>query len=356
MYAVALKRIPLPPSALARSRTGRATHRDVVFSRSESTSADPFALLTPEMAFVREDMLKLLGSSVPSLDEVAKSYFFRPSKQLRPRLVLLFAQATNGLGAEWTAKQWHAQHMDAGGRLEELDQPMTRPDVLNDYNPSRPQNTVPFGPSFSLQPPTRSTRPSPPPQNKSVSSLVSPPVLLPTQIRLAQIVEMIHVASLLHDDVIDKSSLRRGESSAPAAYGDRLTILGGTFILGRASTALSRLGDAEVIELLADVLPNLVEGEILQLKDTHRELLESGVNKQMGRNERWSYYLQRTYLKTASLIANYVRAAVALGGCGQEEIWRDMAFTYGRNLGLAFQVSCVIGISRITVERLPTAD
>ena len=90
--------------------------------------------------------------------------------------------------------------------------------------------------------------------------------MLPTQLRLAQIVERMHTASLLHDDVIDASALRRGAPTAPASFGNRLSILGGNFVLGRASAALSRLGDSEVTELIANVLSNLVEGEILQMR------------------------------------------------------------------------------------------
>jgi hexaprenyl-diphosphate synthase len=74
---------------------------------------------------------------------------------------------------------------------------------------------------------------------------------------------MIHVASLLHDDVIDASGLRRGEPSAPASFGNKLSILSGDFLLGRASVALSRLGSNEVVELMATTVANLVEGEVI---------------------------------------------------------------------------------------------
>lgn len=176
--------------------------------------------------------------------------------------------------------------------------------------------------------------------------------LLPTQIRLAQIVEMIHVASLLHDDVIDKSDLRRGAPSAPAAFGNKLAVLGGDFLLGRASAALSRLGDSEVVELIASVIANLVEGEILQMKGTGAranvdapsdEIDILNLHAQPSRAEvpfpdRWSTYLKKTYLKTASLMAKGARAAVVLGGCKEGEVWKEVAYAYGRNVGIAFQV------------------
>ncbi|EDQ98458.1 uncharacterized protein LACBIDRAFT_335947 [Laccaria bicolor S238N-H82] len=124
---------------------------------------------------------------------------------------------------------------------------------------------------------------------------------------------MLHTASLLHDDVIDASPLRRGAPSAPSKFGSKLSVLGGNFILGRASTALARLGDAEVTQLIASVISNLVEGEILQMRD-------------------------KTYLKTASLMAKGARSAVVLGGCEEGEVWKDIAYAYGRNVGIAFQL------------------
>ena len=311
---------------------------------------DPYKLVAPQLQHLRETLLDLLGSSHPSLTEIAKYYFLHPSKQLRPLLVLLFAQATNGLGAGWQLKKWAAECEGAGGRAEELDRPLTRADVLNDWNPSMPDHTASFQSAFSLLPPRPPHEPpQPPPElllpspSAPASSLApavaAPGVLLPTQVRLAQIVEMIHVASLLHDDVIDKSPLRRGAASAPAAFGNKLSVLAGDFLLGRTSAALSRLGENEVVELIASVIANLVEGEILQLKAVHAEELGiAGLAPSVGRDN-WNIYLQKTYLKTASLMAKGARAAVVLGGCKEGEIWKEVAYAYGRNLGIAFQVS-----------------
>ncbi|KAJ3472387.1 hypothetical protein NLG97_g11031 [Lecanicillium saksenae] len=110
-----------------------------------------------------------------------------------------------------------------------------------------------------------------------------------------------------------------------------MAVLAGDFLLGRASVALARLRNAEVVELLATVIANLVEGEFMQLKNTERD----------ERNPRWSeetlsYYLQKTYLKTASLISKSCRAAALLGNTDVATV--DAAYSYGRNLGLAFQL------------------
>ena len=312
-------------------------HKENILLRV-STRPDPYTLLEPQLTHLRSTLLGLLGSSHPSLSEIAKYYFLHPSKQLRPLIVLLFAQATNGLGREWVRKEWAAEVEGAGGKTEELDRPLTRPDVLNDWNPSMPDHTASFESAFSLRP----SRPLPAPPrftntHEIQPSLITPAQLLPTQMRLAQIVEMIHVASLLHDDVIDKSPLRRGVASAPAAFGNKLSVLAGDFLLGRASAALSRLGESEVVELIASVIANLVEGEILQMKDVYAPELGLMGTPRVGK-EAWNMYLKKTYLKTASLMAKGARAAVILGGCREGEIWKEVAYAYGRNLGIAFQV------------------
>ncbi|KIY70302.1 terpenoid synthase [Cylindrobasidium torrendii FP15055 ss-10] len=280
--------------------------------RGVTTRTDPFALLAEPMQEVRRTLLDILGSSNDSMDQIAKYYFLQPSKALRPLIVLLFAKATNGLGAGWDRKLAHA--------ITDLDQPMSRPDVLVDHNPRLPlSKTVPFSDHWALTDPPP---PIIPPTPLDATGLD----ILPSQRRLAQIVEMIHAASLLHDDVIDQSPLRRGNASAPEAYGTKLSVLGGNFILGRASAALARLGDPQVVELIASIMSNLVEGEILQMQDAPAP------------SRAWRVYLQKTYMKTASLMAKGARGSVVLGGCEQGQVYAEVAYAYGRNLGIAFQL------------------
>ncbi|KAI6136238.1 terpenoid synthase [Pisolithus sp. B1] len=329
-----------PPQS---SRT-RPAQPDIVSSSPSATATiDPHTLFSAEIARIQSQLCNLLTSSHPSLTEIASYYFRHPSKQIRPLLVLLFSRATNGLGSHFPVKAWAAEHSRL--REEELDAPLTRPDVLCDFNPSMPDHTASFNMPFDLHSPSRRTYPSPPSSLYPSPSSPHIPVLshsiLPTQMRLAQIVEMIHVASLLHDDVIDKSALRRGAPSGPAAFGNKLAVLGGDFLLGRASAAISRLGSAEVVELCAGVIANLVEGEILQMspsdlpEGTSIPLASSSASPMSGR---WSTYLRKTYLKTAALMAKGIRAAVVLGGCRDGEVWKEVAYAYGRNLGLAFQL------------------
>ncbi|KAJ1507094.1 coq1 putative hexaprenyl diphosphate synthase [Coelomomyces lativittatus] len=149
------------------------------------------------------------------------------------------------------------------------------------------------------------------------------PTILDSQRRLAEITELIHTASLLHDDVIDNADLRRNIASVNALHGNKLAVLAGDFLLARASVALAHLRQLEVIELLSTVLADLVQGEILQMQSS------SGTHA-------LDSYLDRIYKKTASLIAKSSRAAAVLGEVSQEVA--QNAYVYGKHLGIAFQL------------------
>eukprot|EP00188_Purpureofilum_apyrenoidigerum_P003570 Plantae.Rhodophyta-Purpureofilum_apyrenoidigerum.ctg37783.p1 GENE.Plantae.Rhodophyta-Purpureofilum_apyrenoidigerum.ctg37783~~Plantae.Rhodophyta-Purpureofilum_apyrenoidigerum.ctg37783.p1 ORF type:complete len:372 (+),score=61.95 Plantae.Rhodophyta-Purpureofilum_apyrenoidigerum.ctg37783:146-1261(+) len=152
--------------------------------------------------------------------------------------------------------------------------------------------------------------------------------VLPSQRRLAEITEMIHTASLLHDDVIDVSDTRRGVETVNQMLGSHMAVLAGDFVLARASAALAKLNDCDVIQVLAQVIDNLVRGEVLQL------------NVASIQATRWEdyfdAYLEKTYYKTASLLANSCRAILMLENHSSEAC--DAAFSFGKNLGLCFQV------------------
>jgi len=237
-------------------------------------------------------------------------------------------------------KQWMSEQPRPGGCLENLDEPLSRANILNDWNPNIKDKTTLYDPEFTFSLP-QTPKELPPPPLSIFSSLerelTSPLSILPTQMRLAQIVEMVHAASLLHDDVIDESPLRRGSTSAPEAFGKKFAVLGGNFVLGRASVALARLGDPEVVQLIASIIANLVEGEILQMQDVEADDILAIPSSQIAKNA-WTMYLQKTYMKTASLMAKGARSAVVLGGCMDGETYKEVAYAYGRNLGIAFQL------------------
>lgn len=259
---------------------------------------DPLRIVAKEMKALTGDIRKLLGSGHPSLDRAAKYYTQSEGKHMRPMIVLLMSRAS-ALCPKTPELAPLSEY-----RINSAISPI---DVLRDVNPTSPLA------SFSSEP--ESTKSD----------------ILPSQRRLAEITELIHTASLLHDDVIDHSVARRGSPSANLEFGNKMAVLAGDFLLGRASVALARLRNPEVVELLATVIANLVEGEFMQLKNTARD----------ERSPKWSedtlrYYLEKTYLKTASLISKSCRAAALLGRADATTV--EAAYAYGKNLGLAFQL------------------
>ncbi|KFX89284.1 hypothetical protein V490_07126 [Pseudogymnoascus sp. VKM F-3557] len=266
-------------------------------------SIDPLRIVAKEMKFLSGNIRQLLGSGHPSLDKVAKYYTQAEGKHFRPLLVLLMSRAT--------AMTPKCSTYDPSKPSADINSGLSRPEILLDHNPTSPGSNPLTDPAYAYSP-TESD-------------------ILPSQRRLAEITELIHTASLLHDDVIDHSDSRRGSPSANLEFGNKMAVLAGDFLLGRASIALARLRDAEVVELLATVIANLVEGEFMQLKNTSRD----------EKNPQWTeealtYYLQKTYLKTASLISKSCRAAALLGG--SDNLTVEAAYSYGKNLGLAFQL------------------
>lgn len=248
------------------------------------------------------------------LDTVAKYYTQSEGKHIRPMLVLLMSQATSL--APKAPQQIQYTPPDAT-----IDSSISPESILSDYNPSIPSLTASETPSQS-----------PSSSSSSYADSSSPSDILPSQRRLAEITELIHTASLLHDDVLDHSSTRRGSPSANIEFGNKMAVLAGDFLLGRASVSLARLRHPEVTELLSTVIANLIEGEFMQLQNT----LHDETHPTFVPGQTIEYYLQKTYLKSASLISKSCRAAALLGQASRETV--EAAYSYGRNLGLAFQL------------------
>ncbi|XP_008306361.1 all trans-polyprenyl-diphosphate synthase PDSS1 [Cynoglossus semilaevis] len=148
--------------------------------------------------------------------------------------------------------------------------------------------------------------------------------LLPGQKAVAMISEMIHTASLVHDDVIDGSDKRRGKRTINEVWGEKKAILVGDFILSTASMALARIGNITVVKVLSQVIEDLVRGEFMQLGSKENE------------NERFKHYLEKTFKKTASLIANSCKAVSILVNSDPDV--HEIAYQYGKNVGIAFQL------------------
>jgi all-trans-nonaprenyl-diphosphate synthase len=148
--------------------------------------------------------------------------------------------------------------------------------------------------------------------------------ITPRHRRLAEITEMIHTASLVHDDIVDEAELRRNVPTVNNLFGNRIAVLAGDFLFAQSSWYLANLDNLEVVKLLSEVIRDFAEGEILQ-----------GVN-QFDTSLSLETYLEKSYYKTASLIANSAKSACLLSETS--ETTANNLYHYGRHLGLAFQI------------------
>ncbi|XP_068634384.1 solanesyl-diphosphate synthase 1, mitochondrial-like isoform X2 [Aristolochia californica] len=224
---------------------------------------DPFSLVADELSAVANKLRSMVIAEVPKLASAAE-YFFKmgvEGKRFRPTVLLLMASALN--------------MPIPGSAIDSVD-----------HNVSKD--------------------------------------LRSRQQCIAEITEMIHVASLLHDDVLDDADTRRGIGSLNFVMGNKISVLAGDFLLSRACVALASLKNTEVVTLLATVVEHLVTGETMQMTTTSDQRCSM------------EYYLQKTYYKTASLISNSCKAIALLAGQTAEV--SKLAYDYGRNLGLAFQL------------------
>ncbi|CAL5197757.1 unnamed protein product [Lathyrus oleraceus] len=225
---------------------------------------DPFSLVADELSHIGNKLREMVVAEVPKLASAAE-YFFKmgvEGKRFRPTVLLLMSTALN-----------------------------------------LPIPLVP--PPMELGGATRND-------------------LRSRQQRIAEITEMIHVASLLHDDVLDDADTRRGIGSLNFVMGNKLAVLAGDFLLSRACVTLASLKNTEVVSLLAKVVEHLVTGETMQMTSTSDQRCSM------------EYYMEKTYYKTASLISNSCKAIAILAGQTTEVA--VLAFEYGKNLGLAFQL------------------
>lgn len=146
----------------------------------------------------------------------------------------------------------------------------------------------------------------------------------PQRHNLAAVVEFIHTATLLHDDVVDDSTMRRGNATANEAFGNPASVLVGDFLYSRAFQMMVEAGSMRIMQVLADATNVIAEGEVQQLMNMHNaDLDETG-------------YLQVIRSKTAKLFEASARCGAILAGADarQEEACAD----YGQALGTAFQV------------------
>ena len=141
---------------------------------------------------------------------------------------------------------------------------------------------------------------------------------------LAAVVEFIHTATLLHDDVVDESTLRRGRDTANEVFGNAASVLVGDFLYSRAFQMMVDAGNMRIMQVLADATNVIAEGEVLQLMNMHDASLDE------------AGYLRVIRAKTAKLFEASARLAAILAGA--DEALETRCADYGQALGAAFQV------------------
>ncbi|CAM8932939.1 unnamed protein product [Rhodiola kirilowii] len=243
----------------------RNVHRPFYYGTSSvlEVQLDPFSLVADELSLVTDRLREMVVSEVPKL-ALAAEYFFKAGvdgKRFRPTVLLLMATALNVSVPEIAEKG-----------------------IVNNFYTE----------------------------------------LRGRQQRIAEITEMVHVASLLHDDVLDDADIRRGVGSLNSVMGNKFAVLAGNFLLSRACLSLASLKNNEVVTLISTAIKHLVTGETMQMTT------ESDQRYSM------EYYLEKTYCKTASLISNSCKSVAVLAG--QPADVAILAFEYGKNLGLAYQL------------------
>ena len=146
----------------------------------------------------------------------------------------------------------------------------------------------------------------------------------PEKYELAATVEFIHTATLLHDDVVDESALRRGRQTANALFGNAASVLVGDFVYSRAFQMMVSVDSMRVLEVLAEATNVIAEGEVLQLMNMHDP------------NLRVDEYLRVIRFKTAKLFEASARLGAVLSGASADV--EESCADYGRSLGTAFQL------------------
>ncbi|GAA5237057.1 octaprenyl diphosphate synthase [Verticiella sediminum] len=141
---------------------------------------------------------------------------------------------------------------------------------------------------------------------------------------LAAVVEFIHTATLLHDDVVDESDLRRGRSTANAVFGNAASVLVGDFLYSRSFQMMVDAGSMQIMRILADATNVIAEGEVLQLLNVH----DPDVTE--------ARYLQVVRYKTARLFEAAAQVGAVLCDAAPDAV--EAAAEYGRRMGTAFQL------------------
>ncbi len=141
---------------------------------------------------------------------------------------------------------------------------------------------------------------------------------------LAVLTELIHTASLVHDDVIDRASVRRGHETVNKKWNDKIAVLMGDLLFAQASICLARIMNPVIVGIYGQVLGDLCAGEIKQMR------------QQFATTVNWDHYIGKSVSKTASLFSAGSHSGSILNGCPNETV--QSLKEYGRKLGICFQI------------------
>ncbi|KAL3922896.1 MAG: hypothetical protein SGILL_001959 [Bacillariaceae sp.] len=265
------------------------------------TLPDPFKMVEKELQPFSDSIKELVSTDQPILSMAAKHFFEkRHGKRFRPTIVQLLAKAVAAATPE---------------KIMEDDGKTLAADVLEEHSAAFEKLGGVSGWQWSGASSVEVNA-----DNHKGSEAWR------RQAQLGQIVEMIHVASLIHDDVLDEADTRRGGEAVHKLYSNKVAVLAGDYLLARASVLLARLENTAVVQIMATALESLVAGEIMQLKAPAESLLEM------------ESYLRKSYYKTASLICYAGRSTALLGGHSYGSTVATACEEFGFHLGLAYQI------------------
>ena len=145
------------------------------------------------------------------------------------------------------------------------------------------------------------------------------------RIKIAESVEMLHLATLIHDDVLDQAAIRRGESTIHTHKGNKIAILSGVYLFAKCFALVASLNSTEYLKVFTHIITCLVEGEFMQMEDVYR--IDQGIDR----------YMTKTQKKTADFMEGCMELGGRLGGWSPEHIVQLKR--YGHALGMAFQIT-----------------
>lgn len=284
------------------------------------TLPDPFKMVEKELQPFSDSIKELVSSDQPILSMAAKHFFEkRQGKRFRPTIVQLMAKAVAASPKEMMPTAVNGSSKPSENEDHSID---TELKTHADQTPEEAGAAF-----FEKTGGVTGWQWS----GASEVDCISPEThegsdTWRRQAQLGQIVEMIHVASLIHDDVLDEAETRRGGEAVHKLYSNKVAVLAGDYLLARASVLLARLENTAVVQIMATALESLVAGEIMQLKSAPETLLEMET------------YLRKSYYKTASLIAYACRSTALLGGHAYASTVATACEEFGFHLGLAYQI------------------